>query len=240
MRIVTYNIHKGREAFGPSRDDVARLCQALLAYEPDVVLCQEVFHAAHGGGSQSAALAQGLRMAACYAPNAFRQRGHHGNATFTTWPVERWENFDLSTNRLERRGVLYVRLAGPSGALNVFNVHLGLNHRQRRSQIERIRALIDSLCPPAEMLVLAGDFNDWHGRIDPVIVGELGLHNALAGLTPLERRTWPARRPLLGLDRIYVRGLAVRSAERMSGEPWRGLSDHLPIGAELQADGASS
>jgi endonuclease/exonuclease/phosphatase family metal-dependent hydrolase len=234
MRLVTYNIHKGREATGATKDDIDRLCRALAAYEADVILCQEVFHDAQGRSSQSAALAHGLGMAAYYAPNAVRLRGHHGNATFTTWPVEHWENFDLSTNILERRGVLYVRAALSSNPLHLFNVHLGLNHRQRRSQLKRIQILIASLCPRDEALVLAGDFNDWHGRIDKVIVGDLGLKNALAHLPQPERRTWHARRPLLSLDRIYVRGLVVRRAERLVGEPWRRLSDHLPLGVDLQ------
>jgi len=235
MRLVTYNIHKGREAAGPTEDELDRLSRALAAYDADIVLCQEVFHDASGENSQSDALARGLGMSAYYAPNALRRRGHHGNATFTAWPVERWENFDLSTNPIERRGVLYARIPLASGPLHVLNVHLGLNHWQRRSQLKRIQILIASLCLPHEALVLAGDFNDWHGRIEKAVIRDLGLDNALAQLPPLERRTWHARRPLLSLDRIYVRGLEVRQPERLTGEPWSRLSDHLPLGVELQA-----
>jgi endonuclease/exonuclease/phosphatase family metal-dependent hydrolase len=175
-------------------------------------------------------------MAVYYIPNAVRRRGHHGNATFTNWPVEYWENFDLSTNALERRGALYVRAVLASKPLHLFNVHLGLNHQQRRSQIERVQILIASLCPADEALVLAGDLNDWNGRIDKLVVADLGLENALAHLPQPERRTWHARRPLLSLDRIYVRGLVVRRAERLVGEPWRRLSDHLPLAVDLAVE----
>jgi endonuclease/exonuclease/phosphatase family metal-dependent hydrolase len=35
------------------------------------------------------------------------------------------------------------------------------------------------------------------------------------------------------LDRVYLRGFAVREAVVMAGEGWRRLSDHAPIVADL-------
>ena len=46
-------------------------------------------------------------------------------------------------------------------------------------------------------------------------------------------RTYPAGFPLLRLDRVYVRGFRIASAQVLSGPAWRKLSDHAPILAEL-------
>ena len=51
-------------------------------------------------------------------------------------------------------------------------------------------------------------------------------------------RTFPSAFPLLRLDRMYVRGFAIASAQVLSGPTWRKLSDHAPILAELVFDEA--
>lgn len=63
-------------------------------------------------------------------------------------------------------------------------------------------------------------------------VHELGVGGA-ARLTP-PPRTFPAAFPWLRLDRIYQRGFAVRHAKVLHGAPWRQLSDHAPLFAELE------
>jgi endonuclease/exonuclease/phosphatase family metal-dependent hydrolase len=40
---------------------------------------------------------------------------------------------------------------------------------------------------------------------------------------------------VFSLDRIYTKNLTTERAERLHGEPWSGLSDHLPLWAELSA-----
>jgi endonuclease/exonuclease/phosphatase family metal-dependent hydrolase len=40
--------------------------------------------------------------------------------------------------------------------------------------------------------------------------------------------------PWLRLDRIYVRGFRVETAEVLKDGPWARLSDHAPIVTELQ------
>lgn len=49
-------------------------------------------------------------------------------------------------------------------------------------------------------------------------------------------RTFPSGFPLLRLDRMYVRGFRIASAQVLSGPTWRKLSDHAPILAELVFD----
>jgi endonuclease/exonuclease/phosphatase family metal-dependent hydrolase len=47
-------------------------------------------------------------------------------------------------------------------------------------------------------------------------------------------RTFPASMPMLRLDRIYLRGFEVESAEVMRGGLWANLSDHAPIVSTLR------
>lgn len=49
-------------------------------------------------------------------------------------------------------------------------------------------------------------------------------------------RTFPSAFPLLRLDRMYVRGFRIASAQVLTGPTWRKLSDHAPILAELVFD----
>ncbi|HZH05479.1 MAG TPA: EEP domain-containing protein, partial [Lautropia sp.] len=47
-------------------------------------------------------------------------------------------------------------------------------------------------------------------------------------------RTFPARLPVLQLDRIYVRNARAHSPLVLPRRPWSHLSDHAPLAAEIQ------
>jgi len=84
-----------------------------------------------------------------------------------------------------------------------------------------------------EMLVVAGDFNDWGEKLDGPMA-ELGLARACApGARASDSFTFPSRVPVFGLDRFYVRGLACRATLVPRGSSWARMSDHLPLVAEL-------
>ena len=234
MRVLTYNIRKGKGANGRSSVGMDQLGHALSGHEADILLCQEVFHSSRTGSSQSGNLAEALGLEAYYGANKFRAIGHHGNTTFTRLPVEHFENHDLSTNRIERRGALYARLRVDGASVHVFNVHLGLNRWQRMTQMQRVGDFIRTRKLEHEPVLIAGDFNDWRRDLDQFIVEQLGFRNALDRLAPEYTRTWHARRPVCALDRIYIRNLKVERAGRLEGEPWSTLSDHLPLHAELR------
>ena len=240
FKLVTYNIRKGKGPSGRESVDMARIGQALQGQRVDVLLCQEVFHCARTGNSQSNGLEEALGLSAYYGANKQRTVGHHGNTTLTHLPVDHSKNHDISTNPIERRGVLHLRTQLEGRALHLFNVHLGLNGYQRATQLTRIGGLIAKECAPEDAIVLAGDFNDWRQQLEKRVTEELGLVNAIAGGPAQAPRTWHARRPMLPLDRIYLRNLHVQRSGCLSGPPWQELSDHLPLFAELSLTGPSS
>jgi endonuclease/exonuclease/phosphatase family metal-dependent hydrolase len=232
VRVITYNIRKGKGASGRAVVPMASIGKALAQHEADVVLCQEVFHGAHEDTWQTDRLAEALQLYSYYGGNRFRAIGHHGNTTFSRLAAEDFKNHDISTNRIERRGALYVRLHLTHTPLHVLNVHLGLNRWQRATQMKRIAKLMDEMCKAGEPVLLAGDFNDWQRSLDRWIVEELGLSSCFDLQAP-EVRTWPAQRPVFSLDRIYVRNLRITNPTRLHGGAWHELSDHLPLMADL-------
>ncbi len=234
IRFVTYNIRKGKGASGRSRGGVSALGKALRPIRADLVLCQEVSHLYEPASSQSDELGHILGLASYYEPNKHRRDGHHGNATLTRHDVIESQNYDISTNRIERRGALYLRLDVAGRPLHVLNAHLGLNQAQRMVQVRRLAGILLEHASPRDAVILAGDFNDWNRRLERIIVDELGFENALASLPDDEVKTWHARRPVFNLDRVYVRNLRVPVARRLVGQPWEELSDHLPLVAELE------
>ena len=69
--------------------------------------------------------------------------------------------------------------------------------------------------------------------LDPAGVKEVGAVAKPARRLASPARTFPSAFPLLRLDRVYVRGFRIASAQVLSGPTWAKLSDHAPILAEL-------
>lgn len=232
LKMLTWNVHKGQGVIG-SRPEFRQLAAALAKSDSDLVCCQEVLQPV-GRTAQDRIIAGALSHHSRFTGHASNRRGVHGIATFCEWPISRHRHEDVSTNSFERRAVLHVRVHPREGeTLHVFNVHFGLTSRQRRTQAERLAVLIGHCVGPDEPLIVAGDFNDWDRRIERHLTDAALVHNALAQLQQKERRTYPVRRPLFALDRIYYRGLELVGAKVLRGKPWTGLSDHLPLRAEF-------
>ena len=237
LRVVTYNIHKGVQGLGPaSRLEIHNLVHAVQGFDADIVCLQEVrgfnrqmqrrfAHWPEAGQAEHLA-PSGYQVV--YRTNAVTRHGEHGNALLSRWPVLGHGHHDVSDHRFEQRGLLHVTLDFRGVPLHVVVVHLGLIHASRERQVQQIGTLIEREVPPHEPLLVAGDFNDWGQR----------LHGAMAafGLGTFEQirhATYPARLPLLHLDRIFARGLRPLSVQVPHGGNWARLSDHLPLIAEL-------
>ena len=82
-------------------------------------------------------------------------------------------------------------------------------------------------------LIVAGDFNDWRHSASGAMSARLGLAEASVMHHGRPARTFPSILPVLPLDRIYVRGFGVLGAEAHRGAPWRLLSDHIAVSADL-------
>jgi endonuclease/exonuclease/phosphatase family metal-dependent hydrolase len=186
-----------------------------------------------------------------YGMNAIYDHGHHGNALLSAFPIASQVNRDVSDHAYESRGILHCVLATPAGQVHCYVVHLGLFEGSRRRQIQSLIAAVRETAPNGEPVVIAGDFNDWRNTLSTELRNTLGVVEAFdeiegansalgemlrklrrkAGVSPA--RTFPAALPFFRLDRIYVRGFKVETAEVMHGSLWAKLSDHAPIVASL-------
>ncbi len=242
LRLLTVNIHKGYNAFN-RRFVLHELREAVRAQGSDLVFLQEV----DGGGSRASAAAVGAQYEFladaiwpehAYGRNAVAEGQDHGNAVLSRLPVLRSQNHDLSLPGAEPRGLLHCVLARPgAGAeaareLHVMCVHLGLSEAHRHHQLARLCQTVHREVPPDMPLVVAGDFNDWRQRAD-VQLATCGLHEVFRGAWGQHARSFPARWPLLRLDRIYVRGVVAARPLAMPRLPWCRLSDHAPLAAEI-------
>jgi endonuclease/exonuclease/phosphatase family metal-dependent hydrolase len=139
--------------------------------------------------------------------------------------------------------------------VHCYVVHLGLFAGSRMRQAAALIEAVRSSAPPDAPVIIAGDFNDWGNRLGGLLRARLDVTEVfdqrksfsrsvfstlrkLTGRAPklAAARTFPAALPMLSLDRIYLRGLKVESAEVLHGALWAKLSDHSPIIATLQLD----
>lgn len=245
FRLLSYNIHKGFNGLG-AKFVLHEIRQALRETQCDVLLLQEVvgenlYHRLRWADwpeeSQFEFLADENWKHFAYGKNADFDERHHGNAVLSRFPIREAHNVNISNTRWERRGLQCLSLdvdALPRGyALQVCNTHLDLSNWGRTRQLDRIIAELKTL-PEEAPLVLAGDFNDWNQNLSSRLIQELKLQECFQSLHGHYARSFPSFWPLLTLDRIYVRGLQVKSAEVLHQSPWNRLSDHLPLLVELE------
>ena len=135
--------------------------------------------------------------------------------------------------------------------LRCLATHLGLRRSERHRQVARIVAQLKTArlrprgaeahelgldadiepspaaCSETPILLL-GDFNEWHlsSRLRPL---------ARRLVSAPARSSWHAWWPLLALDRIWYRGLSLRSTWVLRGGSARWASDHLPLVADFVA-----
>ncbi|HUO43322.1 MAG TPA: endonuclease/exonuclease/phosphatase family protein [Burkholderiales bacterium] len=239
LHIATYNIHKGLSFFN-RRLVIHDVRERLCKLDADLVFLQEVqgdptHHARRHDHNprqpQHEFLAGGGWGDFAYGRNAIYDGGHHGNAILSRFPLMRWDNEDISAHRFEQRGLLHceIQVPGWTEVLHCVCVHLGLFSRYRSRQLRALRARIERLVPPQAPLIVAGDFNDWSRRGHRELARPLGLEEVFEQAHGRFARSFPARLPLLPLDRIYVRGFTVERAHAHHGRLWAPVSDHAAL-----------
>ena len=247
LRVATYNIHKGVRGAGPRRRlEIHNLGLGIEALDADLVFLQEVRgmnHAAarhfpdtHVGWPrvpQAEYLApEGYEAA--YHTNAVTRHGEHGNALLSRWPLGDIGHHDVSDHRFEQRGLLHVPVVWAGQAVHAIVAHFGLMHASRVRQVRRLADFIDTQVPRSELLIVAGDFNDWGEKLDaPMRAFGLGRAQVDSD-SPARLHTFPSRVPLFSMDRIYVRGFKCSATSVPRGAAWARMSDHLPLLAELE------
>lgn len=223
IRVMTWNIHGG---MGPDgRHDLDRILTLVRNADPDVLALQEIDSRRAPGSEHPLAMLKrvlghhGIAAAAITTPD-----GDYGQALLSRWPMTDTHVHDISIAGREPRRAITAVVNAPAGKLFVLATHLGLRLTERHRQCRQLSALttVSNLTT-----VVMGDFNDW---MTPGSVQNV-LARKLHGRTP--HRTFPARLPLLKLDRIYCRPAEALLSSRVDRAA-RAISDHLPVIAEIR------
>lgn len=244
FRVLSYNIHKGFTSRN-QKFVLSEIRDAIRTVSPDFVFLQEVLgeHQGHADRikswpteSQFEFMADELWPHFAYGRNAVYDEGHHGNAILSKYPILSWQNEDVSTTAIERRGLLHatVKPYDDRPELHLVCVHFGLFERDRQIQASRLCDRIKKSVTLGQGLVVAGDFNDWALRLSKIFKHQIGLDEAYHVRHRRHARTFPARLPILRLDRIYFHGIGVRMAKCLHSEPWIRLSDHAALLADFE------
>lgn len=245
ITIATYNIHKGMSALN-LKVQLTQMATALQQLSPDILFLQEV----QGKNSKRAEsipdfpqrphyqeLSEHMAYHISYGRNAQYKYRDHGNAILSKFPITTVHNLDISVNSREQRGMLHCEIQLPhwSEPLVCLCAHLNLLEPDRKKQYQTILTYIETEINPESPLILAGDFNDWRKRSHDNLGLKLDMTDAFYHY-PKAPKTFPARLPLLSLDRIFTRHLKILQAKPLKGLPWQKLSDHLPLYAIVEPE----
>ena len=199
----------------------------LSELDADLVALQEVpLQGAHDDFLVDLEHATGYHVAA---GPLFQRRGtDFGNAVLSRQRSSASAHVDLTVDGYEPRGALDVRIdVGARGPLRVLATHLGLRPGERREQVKRLLAAVEVESP--QPTILMGDLNEWYlwGR-------PLRWLHAHFREKPGAPPTFPARRPVFALDRIWISPAGcLRRLHRHASPLARVASDHLPLIAEV-------
>lgn len=226
LTVATYNIHAGVGVDGQFQP--GRIVQVLQELKANIIALQEVEHHAVGDHDLLDYLAIETKSTAIAGPLLLRGTRDYGNALLTTLPVLSINRVDLSLPKCEPRGALDVVLNWNGLRVQVVATHLGLRCWERRSQVRRLLSLFDSSA--AEITIFMGDINEWFFAAPTL----RWLHGYFQQ-RPATYATYPARLPVVALDRIWLRpksflaDIAVHSSCTA-----RAASDHLPLKAIIE------
>jgi endonuclease/exonuclease/phosphatase family metal-dependent hydrolase len=225
LRIVTFNIKFSREI-----DRAIELFQKNHDLQnPDIIALQEMNNA---GVDR---IARALGMSYVYYPAAFHPQGSgdFGNALLVKGTIESDHKLILPhTSRLRHmmREAVVADVMVDGIRLRAYSVHLEtpfqISSSDRRDQV---RAIVQDAAEYRGPVVIAGDFNSRD------IVGD-GF--GAAGFQWVTRDAGHTI-SFFSWDHVFVRGLALKAPPRKGIVlNNNGASDHLPVWAEMQPQGA--
>lgn len=234
IKILSYNIHKGFSSFN-TKYILEKIRESIRETHADILCLQEIGETKKSNLSQFEYLADEIWPHFAYGKNAAYSVGHHGNAILSKFPILHSENLNLSTNRLEKRGMLHAKIeVFPGGeTLHVLCTHLNLLEKSRKKQIKLLGEMITKRVPEGAPMILAGDFNDWREIVSEELWCDLELKEAYLNIEGTHSLTFPSWLPKLRVDRIYFRQVTPKKVHYFKAPIWGKLSDHLPVMMEF-------
>jgi endonuclease/exonuclease/phosphatase family metal-dependent hydrolase len=245
IKILTYNIHKGFN-WNNSTYCIDAIKNVIINSKAEIIFLQEITGKNEKLSSkglidnQFEFIMDQLFPHYSYAKNVIYDHGHHGNMILSKYPIESVNTIDLSTNFLEKRGLLACTINipqnGTSPEKNILAccLHLNLLHASRKKQYNKIINFIHKYEEKYHdySYILAGDFNDWNQKSFDSFDTILDLKEVHSTANGFLGKTFPAKLPFFSLDRIYVKNLKIINSKVIKIAD--NLSDHLPLYCEVE------
>jgi endonuclease/exonuclease/phosphatase family metal-dependent hydrolase len=227
VAVATYNVHRciGRDG----RQDPDRIARVIRETDASIIGLQEIesFQEGERQHHQLTQLVRATGLIAVAGPAMYRPQAHYGNSLLTRQRLLRVQRHDLSVSGREPRGAVEADLEVDGCRIRTIVTHLGLRAAERCLQT---RQLLDIVArQPGVPTIVLGDFNEWLfcGARLSWLRRELGKSRG--------RRSFPARFPLLALDRVWVTNPGRVLTTRAHRSPLaRVASDHLPMTAVVE------
>jgi endonuclease/exonuclease/phosphatase family metal-dependent hydrolase len=224
LTLATYNIHRciGRDG----KFDPDRIISIVNLLQADVIALQEVETREEGGLDLLDQFRRQTGMQTIAGPTMFNAGARYGNAILIRKEYQDLQRLDISVANREPRGAVSLLTQAGEQTIHLVATHLGLLPSERRTQVQSLLEIFRQ--KPADISVLMGDLNEWYLWGRPL--RWLRKHFTTSPAPP----TFPARFPLLALDRIWVQPQAyLHSIAPVSNTLTRIASDHLPLKGTL-------
>ena len=230
ITVLSFNIHSGQTA--RQRTDLERVGAEIKAWQPDVVLLQEVDDHRRGTGStRQAEVLGGLTdLSWVYGGNQQRPDGGPiGNAILSKFPVKAWKNTLLpQAGGKQRRGLLHAVLDVKGTEISVYSTHFA--HRSAGARLAQARAAVRTMAADPRPKIIGGDLNTTANAAPLVALRAAGLGDVWA-VGQGNGFTVPAARPRARIDFILHDGWfePIQSAVLASS-----VSDHRAVWTRLE------
>ena len=226
LSVASYNIHKGIGA--DRRRDLGRTAAVIAEIGADILALQEADtrFGTRTGLLDLDQIRRDLGLIAVPLDGVGDAHGWHGNLLLVRNALVQ-EVHQLILPGLEPRGAMVTDMVIAGQPLRIVNAHLGLFPGSSAAQARALIARIDQL--EGRPTLLMGDLNEWRGS--GRALQTLGRHFQIADA----RASFPARYPLLALDRMMLSPHGELLDVSAHDSPLaRRASDHLPIKARLR------
>lgn len=230
LRCLSWNVHKCRGGDGVR--DPERILRTIARIGPDIAVLQEA-DLKFGKNRALIEPEQAMKLAGMRVciPELPRSGciGWRGNALLAKDWICLVSSESIALPSLEPRGAVIWKLSASGKVFEVIGLHLGLLSVFRLLQATRVaKAIASRENVPA---IVAGDTNDWRS-------GSMDMHpiELVLGAAAARHRTFPAKRPMLALDRIAAGKGAVIEAAWTDCCASR-ASDHVPVVSEIKLPG---
>jgi endonuclease/exonuclease/phosphatase family metal-dependent hydrolase len=226
IRLLTYNIHAGRDASGVN--NLQRVADLIESARPDVVLLQEVdrMTTRSGGADHLAELERMTKMHAVFGKAIDFQGGQYGIAILSRWPIDTSETIALRGTPAEAR----VALVAETGGLRIINTHFDASDNEA-FRLEEVGHLVEEISRFRRLpMVVGGDLNSTPDSAVYTRLRENGLRDAFAECGGSGGLTYPADAPVKRIDYLFIpRTYRCIAADVQSSQ----ASDHRALLVEI-------